>query len=448
MRKNKIICRRARLSSVLLLLLILPHCLLGSPGAAIVSTNDTSNDTADVDPELVKILVQNRRMMKLENGWLAGEGAQFLVDQAGSSQFFLIGEDHGFADLPILTAALFSAINPLGYRNFATETGTLTAAYVEKLARQPQAEKAFAGFNAQYPFGIPFYNWKEEARMAAAIVEADGGKGRVLWGLDQEFIMSSAFHFKRLAELAPDAKAKQVVDEYYSKIKTEFARIIKSKNPQLAFLSSAKGEDFDKLDAAFKGASAEAKTILSELRQSREIYQKNFDGRGYDSNLQRSILMKRHFIAYYNNAARLRKTPPRVLFKFGANHVKRGKNFTNVYDIGNFVSELAVSHGSTSFHLFVLPIGGTQNAYVPFLENVADKEKKVVITESSGFFDARPFLQTKEGKDWAVIDLRPLRPLVHSGKLKLPRGFADLVWGFDAVLVMPETKASTLFEIL
>ncbi|HEV7646061.1 MAG TPA: hypothetical protein VGO50_19145 [Pyrinomonadaceae bacterium] len=90
---------------------------------------------------------------------------------------------------------------------------------------------------------------------------------------------------------------------------------------------------------------------------------------------------------------------------------------------------------------------GTQNSYVPFLGNVADKEKKVEIRENSGLFDGRAFLQLKNGKDWAVIDLRPLRPLVHAGEIKdLPRGFADLVWGFDAVLIIPETKAATLFE--
>jgi hypothetical protein len=184
-----------------------------------------------------------------------------------------------------------------------------------------------------------------------------------------------------------------------------------------------------------------------ELRESREIYKKNFEGAGYDSNLQRSILMKRHFMAYYNRAAAQRGTQPKVLFKFGANHVKRGRNFTNVYDMGNLVSELAAANGSASFHLFVLPLGGTQNSYVPFLANAADKEKKVEIRENSGAFDGRAFLQTKNGKDWAVIDLRPLRPLVSAGNIKdLPRGFADLVWGFDAILIIPETKAATLFE--
>ena len=398
--------------------------------------------------DLIEQLNKNRRTMKLENNQLVGDGAKFLFDEAKSSQFFLVGEDHGIADLPIFTGALFRAVNSFGYQNFATETGSLTANYLEKMASQPQAQKAFADFNAQYPFGLPFYNWQEEAQMAESIVKTSRSKNQTLWGLDQEFIASSAFHFKRLVELASNKESKAVANEYYEKTKDEFARIIKNKNPGLAFLASAKTEDFDKLDGAFKSNSnKEAKIILSELRESWEIYQKNFTGKGYESNLQRSLLMKRHFMAYYNEALAKQKSLPKVLFKFGANHVKRGKNYTNVYDIGNLAAELAIANNSASFHLLVLPISGTQNKYVPFLENVADKQKKIVIGEDSDMVDAKPFIEIAEAKDWTIVDLRPLRPLVHNGKLKqLPKGVADLIWGYDAILLMPNVKAATLFE--
>lgn len=398
--------------------------------------------------ELIEQLTQNRRTMKLENNQLVGDGARFLLDEAKSSQFFLVGEDHGIADMPIFTAALFRAVNSFGYQNFATETGPLTAVYLEKMSSNPQAQTEFANFNRQYPFGLPFYYWQEEAQMIESIVKTSRSKNPVLWGLDQEFIESPAFHFKRLIEIAPNKEAKMTANEYYEKTKDEMAQIVKSKNPGLAFLSSAKTEDFDKLDAAFKSDSnKESKMILSELRESWEIYQKNFMRRGYESNLQRSLLMKRHFMAYYNEALGKQKSPPKVLFKFGANHVKRGKNYTNVYDIGNMVAELAASNNSTSFHLFAVPLGGTQNKYLPFLQNDADKQKKIEITEDSGEFDARILLEIAGTKDWTVVDLRPLRPLIHSGKLKqLPKGFDDLIWGYDAILLMPDVKAATLFE--
>lgn len=402
---------------------------------------------------LVDELSKTKKTLKIENDRLHGDGAQFLYNEARAAQFFLIGEDHGIADMPVFAAALIYDLQHFGYNNFATETGPLTAKYLEKMASQPQSQKAFADFNKQYPFGIPFYNWQEEALMAERIVSGAFNKHKTLWGLDQEFIASSPFHLKRLVDLAPNKKAKALANEYYLKANGEFSRMIAERNPSLAFLASAKKEDFDRLDAAFKTAVFEARTILTELRMSWEIYQKNFTRQNYESNLQRSRLMKRHFMNYYNEALRIRRSPPKILFKFGANHMRRGRNGTNVYDIGNFVAELAALNGSDSFHLFVLPISGTQNAYVPFLDNVADKKKKYEAGENFPMFDARPFADiagdSRNWKltEWTVVHLRPLRPLVHSRKFEnLPRGIADLIWAYDAVLIMPKVRAASLFE--
>ena len=404
---------------------------------------------AQSKPDLIEELSKTKRTLKIENERFIGDGLDFLVREAKGSQFFLIGEDHGIADMPKFTELLFIHLNrDAGYQTFATETGPLTAAYLEKMARNPRAGGIIADFNKKYPFGIPFYYWREEADMAESIVKGAFSKQTILWGLDQEFFASPPFHLKRLVEIAPSKNAKAVANEYYTTVKDEFSRIVKEKNPGLAFLSSAKKEDFDKLEAAFMTGPPEAKTILAELRESSDIYQKNMTGQNYESNLQRSRLMKRHFMSYYIEALRLRRSPPKVLFKFGANHMRRGRNGTNVHDIGNFVAELAASNGSESFHLFVLPISGTQNSYVPFLENLADKQKKIEAGENYSMFDARPFAEIAgEGKEWIVVDLRPLRPLIQNRKLKdLPRGIADLIWAYDAILIMPTVRAATLFE--
>lgn len=404
---------------------------------------------AQSKPDLIAELSKTKRAIDRGPDRLSGEGLKFLTDEAGRAQFFLIGEDHGIADMPEFTGLLFRELNRVaGHDTFATETGPLTAARLEKMARTVGASILIEDFNHRYRFGMPFYNWREEARMAEAIVKGANNKNKILWGLDQEFIASSPFHLKRLIDLAPNKQARALADEYYQKANSEFDRMIAEKDPGLAFLASAKKEDFDRLDAAFKTALPEARTILTELRVSREIYRKNFERQNYESNLQRSLLMKKHFMAYYEEALRLRRTPPKVLFKFGANHMRRGRNGTNVYDIGNFVAELAAARGSDSFHLFVLPISGTQNGYVPFLDNVADKQKKIETGENFSMFDARPFIEiVKDNSEWQVIDLRPIRPLIQNRRLtELPRGIADLVWAYDAILVMPKVRAATLIE--
>ena len=63
------------------------------------------------------------------------------------------------------------------------------------------------------------------------------------------------------------------------------------------------------------------------------------------------------------------------MFKFGSNHIYKGLNGLNVFDIGNFVSEFASQQGKESFHLYTLGRKGTQNAYTPFSKSDADKQK-------------------------------------------------------------------------
>ena len=264
--------------------------------------------------DLIEQLNKNRRTMKLENNQLVGDGAKFLFDEAKSSQFFLVGEDHGIADLPIFTGALFRAVNSFGYQNFATETGSLTANYLEKMASQPQAQKAFADFNAQYPFGLPFYNWQEEAQMAESIVKTSRSKNQTLWGLDQEFIASSAFHFKRLVELASNKESKAVANEYYEKTKDEFARIIKNKNPGLAFLASAKTEDFDKLDGRAYGRTAlPRRTHRERLRHAFAQRHRKHDAGRFADLTQRPGGLARHHVRRACQRAGQCRNAPRVL---------------------------------------------------------------------------------------------------------------------------------------
>lgn len=389
-------------------------------------------------------LSKNRYNLKQSNGKLSGDGAEFLLKEAKNAQFFLIGEPHGISELPVFTSALFGQIYSNGYKHLAVETGPITARKMEILAAQSDG---FSKFNYQFPFGLPFFNWKEEAQFLETAFSVAGKQNQTFWGLDQEFVASSEFHLQRLYELAPNEKAKNIVKEYYDNTKTEFKRVVETKNPTIMFLASAKAADFDKLNSAFAGSkNTEALEILSELRESAEIYDKNFTGKGYESNNQRAMLMKKHFTAYYKAAAK-KESLPKVLFKLGANHVKRGRNFTNVYDIGNFVSELAASNSANSFHLLVIPTGGTQNTYVPFGGSEADKSKNFDALKAYSFADVSPLLKISDAKEWSIVDLRPLRPLIHSKQLTdLPDGFADLVWSYDAVLLLPNVKASTYFE--
>lgn len=403
------------------------------------------------DSALIAELVKNRYTLALEDGRLKGAGADLLFKEAEAAQFFLIAEDHGIMELPQLTAALFRQINAYGYDHFAIEAGPITARQLEKLASSPRSQQDFADFNRRNPFSLPFYFWKEEAGLLETVVNAPGRKLKTLWGLDQEFVMSTKLHLKRLVELAPNRQARRVVEEYNQKAQTEFNRMVESKNPSIVFMASATADDFKRLRAALDPKpGSEAAEILDEMQESWEIYTKQFRGQVYEANDQRAQLMKRHFMRYYNDALREEKSPPKVLFKFGMNHMKRGRSFINVFDVGSFVPDLAFTNGMKSFHLLVVGAGGTQNAYLPFVGNEADKNRKydvVKVLKDYASVDVKPLIAAAaEDKSWAVIDLRPLRSLITNRKLEnIDKGLEELIYGYDAALIIPEIHAATLY---
>jgi hypothetical protein len=383
----------------------------------------------------------------MDKGSIQGPGVDFLVQQGKESQFFLIGEDHGIAELPLVTGALFQRLWEFGYEHLAVETGPLTAAILEGSARKSKPEEAFAALNKAHPFSLPFFNWKQEAELLEKVVPSCP-RPPALWGVDQEFILSPVLHFERLVELAPDRYTKTLAEEYQHQAATDYDRLVKTKDPTNIYLAKATDEDLERLEAAFrtKAGAAEAARISLELRQSARIYREFNSSEGYASNLHRSELMKAHFTRYYEHAAQDGRKP-KVVLKFGATHVRKGRSYSNVYDLGNMVAELAAMSGSQSFHVFVIAVSGTQNHYLPFVGDEKQKTAPIDLAGTYSFLDVAPFEELAKNEGNVVVDLRPLRPGLSGGSVKVPgKGLADLIWGYDAVLILKDVHAATLFE--
>lgn len=406
---------------------------------------------AEPSDEIVAQLLKSKYRIDFESGELKAEGADFLAREAVASQFFLIGETHGIAEVPRFTQALFRRIRASGYKHLAVETGSLTARIMEELAAKEDAGPLLAAFDRQYPFALPFYNMKEEAALLETVLKNNKAGEERLWGLDYEFILSSKMHFKRLVELAPDKAARQTIEAYYRQTSTEFERLVQTKNPSALFMITAKKKDWEKLQAALRPKpGSEAWEILQALKTAQEVYLKKFVfGQDYESNYQRVELMKNQFMRYYK-AAEHREKLPKAIFKFGAIHTKRGRSYENLYDIGSLAAGLADSNGTKSFHLLILPVAGTINLYRPFAGNEADKIK---VFEAEAFkpdesADIKPFLSLAANKNEPfIVDLRPMRPLLGAKKFaRIDRGFEEIVWGYDAVLVMPQVRASMLLN--
>lgn len=401
--------------------------------------------------EAVAQLLKNKYRVDFKSGKLQAEGADFLEREAAASQFFLIGETHGVAEVPQFTQALFRRIQPAGYKYLAIETGSLTARAMANLAAKEDAGQAFALFDRQHPFALPFYNMKEEAALLETVIKSGSAGKESLWGLDYEFILSSKMHFQRLLELAPDKAAREVIETYYRQVSTEAERLLQTKNPAALFVINAKKQDWEKLEAALRPKpDSEARKILQNLKIAQEIFLKKFVfGQIYESNRQRVELMKNQFMRRYRDAERKEKLP-KTIFKFGAIHTKRGRSYENLYDLGSLAAGLADANGTKSFHMLILPVAGTVNLYRPFAGSEADKNKTF---EAEAFkpdesADIKPFLSLAAYEtEPFVVDLRPLRPLLGAKKLvALEKGFEEIVWGYDAVLVIPQVTASTLLN--
>jgi hypothetical protein len=154
--------------------------------------------------------------------------------------------------------------------------------------------------------------------------------------------------------------------------------------------------------------------------------------------------MKRNFNRDYAEAVAAGEKTPRVMMKFGASHMIRGLSFVNVYDLGTYLHDLAIAHGQQSFQLLLIAPKGHINAFFPFSPNPADRQKEYRPSDDAPQLDATPLFAAALPDEWTLIDLRPLRPKADT--LKVDPTLKRILFGFDAVVIIPEVHPSTLVE--
>ena len=199
-------------------------------------------------------------------------------------------------------------------------------------------------------------------------------------------------------------------------------------------MNTLQPEDFEQLYAAFPKATGEAHQIVQGIEKSQEIYLYWFGGQYYNNNQVRGKLMKKQFMDYYR-AAQEETEQPKVIFKFGANHMEKGLTSTNIFDIGNLASELAATNGMESLHI---KFTGAKGSYF----NALGGPQEFDDTENwpNEFQEA---LQEKlNGEDWILIDMRPLRQLrMKNAEEKIKR----LIFNYDIWVIPPTVHTVSAF---
>ncbi len=367
----------------------------------------------------------------IENGKLSGPGADILRGQLASAQFILYGEDHGFADSPIVLRALAQEARGVGFHYLVVEVGPLTTALVrDALAHGVDALHPLVH---QTPLAIPFLSLRDDALLAADFLGADGNNAPFLWGIDQEFIGSPPLHLRRLVAIAPTAAARAAAQKLLDEEVAAAAKATQDKFLMTRFSDA----DFDKLALAFKG-NAEAQRIVAELKESAAIYQLWMHDHNYENNARRARLLAKNLLADIKAAA---DPEAKVVFKMGIEHVALGTTSNNTVDVGTLATELARSRDRTALRIAFLPAGGHNIAFAPKPGNPTTVQV-YKSDDASDFFreiGLAPATLAKDG--WTLVPLEPIRQALDTrGIDKLKPVTRMILLGFDYVITTPDAK--------
>jgi len=369
-------------------------------------------------------------------GELSGPGGELLTAGVRAARFTMIGEEHGVVGVPVLGQALWRVAQEAGYTHAAIEVGEQLAVRLEQALRADTDDTAFLAFLRDHWPGAPFFTWREDAAYLRAIVNSTPGRRGVIWGLDYD-IIADRHVFERLRELAPDAEARRVTDSARTVADSGLARAMREQNPGLILMFGGDPALLARLRAAHRPRpGSEADRILALMEETLGINRLFVTRQGYQSNVRRSTLLKRQFWRHYDSTRAADGRAPRVLLKFGASHLVRGRNFTNTFDLGSLLPELAEMDGGETFGLYVVGGPGTMRAQTdPRVMRSVGIPVQALASEW-----ARPFADAADPERWTVFDLRSLRADAGAGRFgPLPSPLVQVIFGFEVMVVLSKS---------
>ncbi|MBI1399102.1 hypothetical protein [Hyphomonas sp.] len=373
--------------------------------------------------------------MTFVEGRLEGEGAQLLRAELPGAQFILFGEDHGFADSPEIALALAREARAFGVVHHAMEIGPQSDAVLTDLLRIG-GNTELAAFLENRPLAIPFVNMAEDARLADYFVdEAEDGIDPVR-GLDQEFVGAPLVHLQTLSAAAPTHEAASLTQAWRDADHNAFAE----GRLDAIMMLTATPEDFEALSRAYADLPG-ALGLIKDLAESAEIYALYSSGDNYASNATRVSLMRRHLLEA------LEATPepaPRVLFKFGANHLARGTGPLNTFDLGSLTEGIAAANGLNALHILFVPLQGQQTVTNPAGERVFEtvdyrSEEMAALLAAAGISE-----EAIPADGYAVIPLESVRlRLEQKGLNALSPDNRFFLLGYDYLVTTRGARPAT-----
>lgn len=396
----------------------------------------TTGARAQQDSLTIRLRAIARTAELTPSGDLSGPGGEFLRAGVRGARFTLVGEEHGVVEVPRLVEGLWREGQGAGYSHLAIEVGEQLAVRLETALRADKDDGAYLEFLKRHWPGAPFYNWREDAALLRTVVNSTPGRRGVLWGLDYD-ILADRHALGRLRELAPDAAAKRVADSAIGVTDSALERAMREQNPALVWMFGGDSAVLSRLRAAYRPtAGSEADRILTLMDSTLAINHLFFSGRGYESNLRRSRLLKRQFWRHFDSTRAALTREPRVMLKFGASHLQRGPNLSNTFDLGSLLPELAEKEGGEAFSIFAVGGPGTLRAQID-PRTMGSTETPVQALAPDW---AKPFADAADRDRWTVFDLRTLRAAAGSGRFgTLAPALVQVIFGFDVLVVLSKS---------
>lgn len=391
-------------------------------------------------------LSKNRYPLVLENGHLSGSGMTVLRAALAGAQFVMVGEDHGISQIPAFYGGLCELLGPAGFHTMAVETSPLAAKELEKWVGQGDGRKQLAAFEKQYPESIAFYNWSEEYDLLARCAESASGGPFRIWGLDQELMGSPRLLLSKILEQHPGPAATKEAHRLLQKNDDAHAAAVKTGDPGAMFMFSVSDDELNQFrEVVRREANATAQSFIDALIESRQIYQKNMNGSGFESNRQRALLMKHNFAGDYRAASQAEPNPPKVMLKLGAWHMFKGINPLHNNDMGNFVTELADGQGTRSVHIMIIAVKGTQLRFAGIGRPFQPTPFNLAEDKDSDFLYLKPMFSAVENDGMPMFDLRAFRK-GFSSLGSVDKEMERLIFGYDFLVLVPNATPSKTIE--
>lgn len=381
----------------------------------------------------------HRYRLDFDGREFSGPAWRRLLSEGRRAQFFLLGEEHGIAENAVFAGQLFTELAGAGYSKFLIEISPPMATVIDETLYEGGLD-ALRRLYAE-PGGEPaFFGMAEEAEMLAAVRAAVPGNEPVLWGADYE-VAGDRKLLRELVSKPKPAAAATALDTLIEATQAGWDQHAATGNPEFIFSFAGDPEVVKAVEQAWPDRDAESAAILKALRSTLEINRRWMNGERYASNVLRGENLRDNFLSLWRDA-RVRGDTPRVMAKFGANHLVRGRNMTQTWDLGSLLPELAALENSRTFSVMVIPGRGSPTAVL----NPSTWDYEPMPPKDGYQRGLEPLIGAALSDAFTLIDLEPVRAVVGTNPSAASDALVRVVFGYDMLLVMSGSTASGVFE--